>query len=198
MLTPRHHRIQMTLQTTSSLRAGQVFEITFPPFTPRITRRRAPTVLMPAEIKVLVDGLGIRERTLVLLAVSTGLRQSEWFGLKWGDIDLVQYTMNVTRSIVYGVVGPCKTESSQKPVPIHPRLADALSDWRNLCVYTKPDDWVLPAGAIGVGDRIGGKRSCANTCRRLHRELESRNASAGTRFGSIVPLQWPRSANRHH
>jgi hypothetical protein len=26
--------------------------------------------------------------------------------------------MNVTRSIVCGVVGPCKTESSQKPVPI--------------------------------------------------------------------------------
>ena len=106
-------------------------------------RRRAPTVLMPAEIKALMDSLGIRERTLVLLAVSTGLRQSELFGLKWGDIDLVQYTMNVTRSIGYGVVGPCKTESSQKPVPVHPRLADALSDWRKQCVYTKPDDWVF-------------------------------------------------------
>ncbi len=27
-------------------------------------RRRAPTVLMPSEIKALVDSLGIRERTL--------------------------------------------------------------------------------------------------------------------------------------
>ena len=90
-----------------------------------------------------MDSLGIRERTLVLLAVSTGLRQSELFGLKWGDIDLVQYSMNVTRSIVYGVVGTCKTESSQKPVPVHPRLADALSDWRKQCAYTKPDDWVF-------------------------------------------------------
>jgi len=106
-------------------------------------RRKAPTVLMPAEIKALVDNLGIRERTLVLLAVSTGLRQSELFGLKWGDIDPVQGTMNVTRSIVYGVVGPCKTESSQKPVPVHPLLADALSDWRKQCAYTKPDDWVF-------------------------------------------------------
>ena len=90
------------------------------PFVRVRKRRRAPTVLMPAEIKALVDSLGIRERTLVLLAVSTGLRQSELFGLKWGDIDLVQGMMNVTRSIVYGVVGPCKTESSQKPVPVHP------------------------------------------------------------------------------
>jgi integrase len=106
-------------------------------------RRRAPTVLMPAEIKALVDNLGIRERTLVLLAVSTGLRQSELFGLKWSDIDFDQGTMNVTRSIVYGVVGPCKTESSQKPVPVHPLLADALSEWRRLCTYTEPDDWVF-------------------------------------------------------
>jgi len=40
----------------------------------------------------------------VLLAASTGLRQSELFGLKWGDINFAQGTMNVTRSIVYGVV----------------------------------------------------------------------------------------------
>jgi integrase len=92
-------------------------------------RRKVPTVLMPAEIKALVDNLSIRERTLVLLAVSTGLRQSEIFGLKWEDIDFTQGNMSVTRSIVYGVVGPCKTASSQKPVPIHPLLADALLEW---------------------------------------------------------------------
>ena len=40
-------------------------------------RCRVPVVLMPTEIKALVDKLSIRERTLVLLAVSTGLRQTE-------------------------------------------------------------------------------------------------------------------------
>jgi len=59
---------------------------------------------------------------LVLVAASTGLRQSELFGLKWGDIDFAQNTMSVTRSIVCGVVRPCKTESSQKPVPVHPTV----------------------------------------------------------------------------
>jgi site-specific recombinase XerD len=39
-------------------------------------RRKVPIVLMPAEIKALVNCLGVRERTLVLLAASTGLRQS--------------------------------------------------------------------------------------------------------------------------
>ena len=59
-----------------------------------------------------MDNLSIRERTLVLLAVSTGLRQSEIFGLKWEDIDFTQGNMSVTRSIVYGVVGPWRAGHS--------------------------------------------------------------------------------------
>jgi integrase len=106
-------------------------------------RRTAPNVLTPNEIKALVDSLALRERTLVILAVSTGLRQSELFALKWSDIDFTQGTMNVTRSIVLGVVGRCKTESSQKPVPVHPLLADALEQWKLHCSYKKPDDWVF-------------------------------------------------------
>ena len=74
---------------------------------------------------------------------STGLRQSELFGLKWGDINFAQGTMNVTRSIVYGVVGPCKTESSQKPVPVHPTVLEALGTWREGSRFTKYDDWVF-------------------------------------------------------
>src|SRR4030088_2649311 len=55
-------------------------------------RRSTPSVPPPAKIKVLISGLGLRERTLVLLAASTGLRQSELFGLKWGDINFAQGT----------------------------------------------------------------------------------------------------------
>jgi integrase len=89
--------------------------------------------VLPSEIKALVDHLDIRERTLVLLAASTGLRQSEMFGLKWSDIDFAQKNMDVARYIVYGVVGPCKTESSQRPVPIHPILAEAPAALEERC-----------------------------------------------------------------
>ena len=106
-------------------------------------RRSTPSVLTPAEIKALLHGLGLRERTLVLLAASTGLRQSELFAVKCGDIDFAQNTMNVTRSIVYGVVGPCKTESSQKPVPVHPTVLRTLGEWKLVCPYNKPDDWLF-------------------------------------------------------
>jgi integrase len=106
-------------------------------------RRSTPVVLTPGEIRTLLEGLKSRERTLVFIAASTGIRQSELFALKWGDIDLSAGTMNVARSIVHGFVGPCKTESSQKPVPIHPLVCKALVKWRKRSKYRQPEDWVF-------------------------------------------------------
>ena len=106
-------------------------------------RKRAPNMLTADEIKTLVGGLGLRRTTLVLLAASTGLRQSELFGLKWRDINFDERTINVTRSIVCGVVGHCKTESSQKPVPVHPLIVETLLKWREQQPYRKPEDWVF-------------------------------------------------------
>jgi len=65
------------------------------------------------------------------------------FGLKWSDIDFDLKLINVTRSISYGVVGTSKTESSQKPVPAHSFLLEALATWRKQQRYKKPDDWVF-------------------------------------------------------
>ena len=146
-------------------------------------RRTAPNVLTPAEIKTLADHLDFRERTLVLLAASTGLRQSELFGLKWGDIDIVHETMTVTRSIAYGVVGRCKTESSQKPVPLHPILADALLQWRERCSYRKPDDWVFASKHQGGRKPYWGQAILRRLIR-PHKNSASRSDLAGTHSGT--------------
>jgi integrase len=109
-------------------------------------RKTAPNVLTPNEIRMLVDGLELREKTLVLLAASTGLRQSALFGLKWGDIDFKDKTIYVTRSIVCGVVGPCKAEASQKPVPLHSLIIETLLKWREQQPYRKSENWVFASG----------------------------------------------------
>jgi len=151
-------------------------------------RRTAPSVLTPAEIKALTEGLALRERTLVLIAASTGLRQSELFGLRWGDIDFAQGCMNVTRSIVYGVVGPCKTESSQKPVPFHPLLADALSrGGENNALTRSRTTGFLPASATGDGSHTGDRQFCATMFGRLPKRLESKSASDG--IPSVTPIR---------
>src|SRR5207247_1140815 len=82
-------------------------------------RRTAPDILTTNEVQGLLANLRFRERTLVLLAVTTGLRRSELFALKWKDVDFQGKQICVTRSIVQNVIGVCKTESSQKPVPAH-------------------------------------------------------------------------------
>jgi len=106
-------------------------------------RRTIPEVLSVDEIKRLIAALNIRERTLVLVAAGTGLRQSELFALKWKDVDFVKGEMSVTRSIVNQVVGPCKTEASQKPVPLDAYLVQALQEWFRRVKYSGPEDWVF-------------------------------------------------------
>ena len=106
-------------------------------------RRRIPDVLTVEETQRLLSALSIKERTMVLMAVGTGLRCSELFALKWKDLDFAAKHLSVTRSIVSQVVGICKTEASQKPVPLHESLAQALLEWHKQSSYRKREDWVF-------------------------------------------------------
>lgn len=106
-------------------------------------RRTSPDILTTNEVRNLLANLRFRERMLVLLAVTTGLRRSEIFALKWKDIDFEVKQIHVTRSIVQNVVGICKTESSQKPVPAHDDLMEALREWRGQTRYDSPGDWLF-------------------------------------------------------
>ena len=91
----------------------------------------------------LLAKLRFRERTLVLLAVTTGLRRSELFALKWKEVDFHAKQIYVMRSIVQNVVGICKTESSQKPVPAHDDLVEALRKWHGQTPYQSSESWVF-------------------------------------------------------
>src|SRR5258706_7599346 len=106
-------------------------------------RRATPDILTRDEVLGLLTNLRFRERTLVLLAVTTGLRRSELFALKWKDVDFQTKQIYVTRSIVQNVVGICKTESSQKPVPAHDDLVEALREWHGQTPYQSPESWVF-------------------------------------------------------
>ncbi len=106
-------------------------------------RRTAPGILTSSEVQSLLANLRGRERTLVLLAVTTGLRRSELFALKWKDVDFHTKQIYVTRSIMQKVVGFCKTESSQKPVPAHDDLVEALREWHGQTPYQSPESWVF-------------------------------------------------------
>jgi integrase len=115
-------------------------------------RTKTPTVLSTSEIQSLLSALNVRERTLVLLDVCTGLRMSELFALKWSDVNFESRELDVRRSVVKQIVGCCKTEASQKPVPLDQRLADALLEWKGTTMYNRPEDWVF-ASPVRHGSR---------------------------------------------
>src|SRR5258708_30901788 len=80
---------------------------------------------------------------MVILAVTTGLRRSELFALKWSDIDFSNLLLDVQRSIYLGKVGNCKTEASRKPVPLDERIAADIWLWKEASKYRQADDWIF-------------------------------------------------------
>jgi len=110
-------------------------------------RQKVPTVLNIEQIKSLLEHLKDPGKTAVLLDILTGLRVSELLALKWSDVDFENLQIHVTRSIADQHVGPCKTEASQKPVPLDSELAEALLMWRRRSPYPTDDDWVFASPA---------------------------------------------------
>ena len=108
-------------------------------------RLREPDIITPAEFQALLSELETRERAMVMLAGSTGLRRSELFALRWSDVNFFTLEIAVTRSCVRGRFGKTKTEASGKPVPLHRSVSDALRDWRRESAYRADNDFLFPS-----------------------------------------------------
>jgi integrase len=80
---------------------------------------------------------------MVIMALSTGLRCSELFALKWIDFDWEQLTILVRRAIVDGVVGDVKTKYSQSGLPLDPVPAEILFTWKRTSQFGGETDWVF-------------------------------------------------------
>jgi integrase len=96
----------------------------------------------PAEIKAIIDATeGTKLRPFFLTAIFTGLRASELRGLRWTDVDLKRQELHVTqRADAYQDIGAPKSESGHRTVPLTPKLAAALTEWKLAC----------PKGSLGL------------------------------------------------
>ena len=106
-------------------------------------RLRIPAVLEPAEIQSLLSHLETPYRLMVLLAVTTGLRRSELFALKWRDFDFPTRTLQIKRSIYNQTVGKCKSPTSKKDLPLSSYAATELLDWQQQSRYQEANHWVF-------------------------------------------------------
>src|SRR5260370_710379 len=132
-------------------------------------RKKIPAVLEIKEVRSLLGALAMREQTMVLFDVVTGLRASELFGLKWVDIDFNKNEVSVTRSVVMQVVGSCKTEASQKSVPLDPVLARTLRTWRDHTKYKAAGDRVFASPFSKGRKPYWGQSLMSNEIRKIAR-----------------------------
>jgi integrase len=82
-------------------------------------------------------------RTMILVALRTGLRQGELLGLEWRDVDLGRRSLVVARSIVYGIVSSPKSNRIRQ-VPLTSDLVGALQSLPRVGPYVFASDAVSP------------------------------------------------------
>jgi integrase len=112
-----------------------------------------------AELRALIEHSGEDLKPLVMAAIFTGLRASELRGLRWSDVDLKDATITVAqRADKFGEIGPPKSESGYRTIPIPPALVALLKEWKLRC----------PNGKLGLAfpNSQGGVQDYGHMLRR--------------------------------
>jgi integrase len=116
-------------------------------------RKEEPRVLSIEEFQKLLAEIPKEPfRTMVLVAMSLGLRVSEVAALRWSDVNFDQLELTVERGIVSGRVGEVKTKYSRGRMPLDASLACVLVNWRRTSQFNAATDWVF--AYPGAGGRL--------------------------------------------
>ncbi|MBB4097437.1 tyrosine-type recombinase/integrase [Sphingomonas kyeonggiensis] len=92
-----------------------------------------------------------RRNTLAyILMAETAVRPCELRGLSWAQVDLEKAHIIVLRDVKKdGTIGSCKTKASYRKIPISPRMAAKLIEWRKECPASN-EDLVFPTQNGGI------------------------------------------------
>ena len=106
--------------------------------------------LSDSELPQLLDTLSgpiwIRERTLILIGLHTGLRLSSMLSLRVGDVAIagdVQNRIRVRR-------GTTKGKRAGFDMPLHPQAASALQEYLDSLLDRSPDSFMFPGRRPGT------------------------------------------------
>lgn len=123
-------------------RVGYVAQNVSKGVTVKRSGREKAKVLPPtkAQIKALIDAATAvsnkrpMELPMLLTLLFAGLRASELRGLVWSNIDLKASKITITqRADRWNLIGPPKSASGFRTIPIPPMLATELTKWKRRC-----------------------------------------------------------------
>lgn len=99
------------------------------PFVPRVRRLKVPPpkadFLTDDEAVALVDAAEGQWKIMIILGLSTGLRQGELLGLQWRDINLNKGYLVVRHAIAKGKMGTPKS-NKERHIPLNSDTVEAL------------------------------------------------------------------------
>lgn len=105
-------------------------------------------MLTPEQCSQILSALREPYRTIVLVAICTGLRASEILSLKWEDFDFDGLRLRVSRAVVRGIVDRVKTEYSEDELPLDERFAAEMLEYRKLSALSA-EGWMFPSPRTG-------------------------------------------------
>jgi len=93
---------------------------------PSLVNIREKTTLTPEQVRALLGELEEPYRTMVLLAVLSGLRRGEIFGLRWKYVDFEECSVIVAECSYEGHASAPKTRASRRKVFVDKPVVEAL------------------------------------------------------------------------
>lgn len=108
---------------------------------PTLIATRERFTLTPEQVRALLGVLKQPYRTMVLLAVLSGLRRGEIFGLKWRCIDWSERSILVSEASYEGHTAAPKTKASRRLVFVDEAVLESLRSLRP--AMCRPEDLVF-------------------------------------------------------
>ena len=110
---------------------------------PALRTVRPKWVLTVQQGAQLLETLPPLSRTMVGLALLSGLRRGELFALRWCDVDFNQGCLTVSQAVYEGQFDTPKTRAGVRQVPLSAAALQLIADWRGRCKRLEPEALVF-------------------------------------------------------
>lgn len=110
---------------------------------PTLKTVKAKWALTVTQGAALLNAMPPLARTMVGLALMTGLRRGEVFALRWKSVNLAEGHLTVDEAVYEGAFGTPKTSAGVRRVPLSEATVTLLTEWKDRAKNTQADALVL-------------------------------------------------------
>jgi integrase len=114
---------------------------------PRLRTVKPKWALTTAQAEMLLVALPPLPRTMVGVALLSGLRRGELFALRWRDLDESTGCLTVREAVYEGKFDTPKTAAGRRRIPLAATAWRLLREWRPLARADEPDALVFSTGS---------------------------------------------------